>query len=136
MSLGEQVLQIYDELRSYPLLKKRGYETCELLGDVLVDSRSGTASFRLNAKRYTFRCFDFFISGLAGGLRSVRLGLFDQDGKQLFDGTLPGHFEVFHSDEWVADFTALHSQIVLLVGKRRIRDPYSFVSFDDDDDKA
>ncbi|MGH7425279.1 MAG: hypothetical protein ACREJP_03840, partial [Candidatus Methylomirabilales bacterium] len=45
------------------------YAGWESVSDVLLGSPNGmdTVSFSIDAKRYTFRCFDFFISGLGGG---------------------------------------------------------------------
>ena len=131
--LGDRLLQIYDEVKSHPLRKRRGHEVCESVSDVLLGTARGAdvVSFSVDAKRYTFRCFDFFISGLGGGLCSVRLGLFDEHGRQLFGGTIPGgEIEVLNPGEWVEDFTRLHQRIAALIRERRIRDPYGLENLD------
>lgn len=124
--LGERLLQIYDEIKTHPRRKGGGYDVCESVTGVLLDTADGmdVVSFSLEARRYTFRCADFFISGLDGGLRSARLGLFDQHGRQLFGGTAPGEVEVLAPGAWVEDFLRLHQQIAALIRKRMMRDPY------------
>ena len=126
-ALGDRLLQIYDEIKTHPLREQHGYEVCESVSRVRLETAAGmdVVSFSLANGRYTFRCADFFISGLGGGLRSARLGLLDEHGRLLFGGTVPGGaVEVLTPGPWVEEFLRLHQQIAGLVRKRAIRDPY------------
>jgi hypothetical protein len=126
-ALGEKLVQMFDELKRYPRRLRRGFDNPEGVSDVQVDTADGMdlVSFRVGGNRYTLRCADVFISSHHGDLRSARLGLFDEQGHQLFGGTVPeGGIEVLNAGAWVAELLGLHQRIGDFVRKRMIRDPY------------
>ena len=111
--LGDRLLQIYDEIKAYPLREQHGY------GGLGAREPRAARDERRDGRRV------LFISGLDGGLRSAQLGLFDQHGHLLFSGTVPGgEVEVLGPGEWVEEFLRLHRQIAGFLRQRLIRDPY------------
>jgi hypothetical protein len=64
--LGDKLLQIFDEFNSHRIGGSRGRDVYAGVSDLLfrTDRGADVVSFDFASKRYTFRCFDFFISGL------------------------------------------------------------------------
>jgi hypothetical protein len=51
--LGDRLLQIYDEVKAHPFRERHGYDVCESVSHVLLDTADGmdVVSFSLDARR-------------------------------------------------------------------------------------
>ena len=113
---------MYDELRRHPLRLRYGHVVCDRVTDVGL-GREGVAdvvSFTYDGRRYTFKGLDLSIDGRHGCDRSVRLGIFDAEGRLLFLAMLPaGVAETCEPGPWREDLARLHRVMAAVMDRRR-----------------